>query len=683
MKGNLLRTLALLILAFSIVSLSSCSGSKEIKDGDLAYELKMYNLAPSLLKEEAADAKDSYIRREKYKKIGDCYAFNNEPSEAIEWYEKANNIELDLDALLEIGKMYMMLEDYPKAIETFDQYIEEERFDNFSAKLLKGSAEDAMEWRSEFTIIRVSLESGLSSNKADFAPFIKGEDIVFTSTRTEAFGDEVHPWTGEKYGDLFFVNRSRKSNKAAIENFSESINTKWYEGPACFSADGKEIYFTSCGHANEEADAYCQIYHSVYDAGDWTEPTLVRLFFDTCNVGHPFLSKDGTTLYYSSDSREGYGGRDLYYSKKLDEDGWSTPYSMGRVINTPGDEMFPHIDDAGVFYFASDGHPGMGGLDLFTALQSDKGWGSVKNMKYPINSGMDDFGIAILKAEASSPSDADLKTGYFSSNRNGGEGDDDIYFFRYENLNTFEVILTAVEKDYADSTDPESEILGLKKINEFGVKMDVVSGSSDTRNDTTFKIEYGQLSFMAKEESEYKLFVSKPGYINKSTVATTVGKKTPDSVHVKVYVQVELEKIWPDQEFEIPNIYYDYNEATLRPESFPVLDSLLSFFFENEDVTIEIGSHTDSRGNFDYNEELSQRRAQSVVDYLTSKGVQSDQLVAKGYGESKLVNECSDGVECTEEEHQRNRRTTFRILSAGEEIESSSPDDIQVDPKEE
>jgi outer membrane protein OmpA-like peptidoglycan-associated protein len=339
------------------------------------------------------------------------------------------------------------------------------------------------------------------------------------------------------------------------------------------------------------------------------------------------------------------------------------------------------VDETGVLYFSSNGHTGMGGLDLFTAEKTDKGWGNIQNMKSPINTGADDFGICITQSAPANINDPSLKSGYFSSNRQGGKGDDDIYFFTYQNINTFEIILTVLEKDYADTSDPDSEILGTKLLSNVDVDVKQTKPKSGMGMDTTFEVGNGKLAFDAGEESSYSLFVSKDGYLNKSTSATTIGKKTTDSIHVQVYVEVELEKIWPDYSFEIPNIYYDYNEATLRPESFPVLDSLLSFFFENPDITIEIGSHTDSRGSKSYNEELSQARAQSVVDYLTSKEVNAERLIAKGYGESKLVNECSDGVECTEEQHQRNRRTTFRIVSDDEVIESSNPDDVRVDPK--
>jgi len=398
------------------------------------------------------------------------------------------------------------------------------------------------------------------------------------------------------------------------------------------------------------------------------------------NVGQPALSRDGKLLFVSSDNPSGFGGHDLYYFTKTDS-GWSPPNNAGTYINTKGDEMFPWLDDKNNLYFASNGLPGMGGLDIFKAVKSKTLWKDPENLKSPINSGADDFGYIITKYSPEDINDSILSAGYFSSSRPGGKGEDDIYRFEEKWANYFVLKGKVLTKKYEDPENPESRLLGIEPVP--GAKVELKNPLTDEVIATKNCDKNGNYSFRLESETNYKLSAGQAGFLNKNESTSTKGLRNQDSTYITVNKDIELDKIFTKALIVIPNIYYDYKKSTLRPESEAVLDSILVFFKDNKDLTIEIGSHTDSRGDDKYNLKLSQERAKSVVDYLVSKGIEEDRLVAVGYGKTRLVNQCATGVKCTEEEHQKNRRTTFRIIGSKQKIESVEPENIPVKGKTE
>lgn len=320
----------------------------------------------------------------------------------------------------------------------------------------------------------------------------------------------------------------------------------------------------------------------------------------------------------------------------------------------------------------------MGGLDVFKTTRTKNGYKDPVNLKWPTNSGADDYAYRIDKYKPANGEDTVLFAAYVSSNRAGGKGGDDIYKIEEKWINLFVLRGKVVEKNYADPANPESQVLGLKPLPKARVELKtpddkvIATTASDTGGNFVFKLD---------AETAYKVTAGKNDYFSNNAFTTTKGLRNQDSSIIRVYVQIELEKIFPEKMLVIPNIYYDYDKATLRPESKLVLDSITIFFKENPDLKIELGSHTDSRGSDAYNLKLSQARAQSAVDYLISKGVPAETLQAKGYGETKLVNNCGNNIKCSEEEHQKNRRTTFRVVSSKMNIESVEPSNIIVDPE--
>lgn len=678
MKLRQYFSLGLIALCFA-----SCNSSRFVLTGEKAYSLKQYSNAPELLEKDFQTEKDPILKRDIAFQIGESYSKYNRYAEAENWYKKAIGLGKE-DAAYQQGKMLMAQEKYNEAIAAFKKLGTLGSTQKTLANRELKNCENAIEWRENPTSHEIKSLSELNSSTNDFAPVLNSGKLYFTSSRPEAEGDITNAWTGEKNADIFYADK-KGSGFNSPKKMSTIINSGEFEGTCTFNTEGTELYFTRCATADFSTkeklktakNEFCHIYYSKLNGNEWSEPEQLRLFADTINVGQPALSKDGKTLFVSSDVRAGFGGKDIYFFTKTDT-GWSVPNNAGKPINSRGDDMFPWLDERGNLYYASNGLAGMGGLDIFRARKTKKGFDEPENLKSPINSGADDFGYIIEKYKPQNENDSILSAGYFSSNRKGGKGGDDIYRFEEKWVNYFVLKGKVVAKNYEDSENPDSKVLGFVPLEKV-----MVIVQSDIDSFSLVTNSAGLFSAPLKAETNYKLTYYKPNYFAKKEAVTTKGKRTQDSTTIIIPAYAELEKIFPQKEIVIPNIYYDYNKATLRPESKMVLDSILTFFSDNKDLKIEIGSHTDSRGSDEYNAKLSQERAQSVVDYLIEKGVGADRLTAHGYGETKLINRCANGVECTEDEHQKNRRTTFRIIGSKQVIESVTPDDVRTVPKEE
>jgi peptidoglycan-associated lipoprotein len=668
------------IIAF-IVFIAGCKTPQQPIDGKTAYALKEYSTAPQLLQKDLGNEKDPAKKKEITYQIAESYRQYNNTTAAAEWYGKAADMGSE-QALYKLGEMQMMNEQYEEAIKTFNKYGAIDGMSKLTAEREIKNIQNALAWKQAFTKTSVSNLSYINSPQMDFSPVLYKGRLVFSSSRNEAKGDFKNAWTGEKSADIFI---SDLNPNAKAQSFSDSINTSNFEGTCTFSKKGDEIYFTRCPAYDQRdpkakitQNGYCHVFYSRLSAGEWSEPEVVPLFADTVNVGQPALSRDGKILFVSSDLKAGFGGHDLYYFTKTDS-GWSAPNNAGTYINSAGDEMFPWLDDRNNLYFASNGLPGMGGLDIFKAVKGKTLWHNPQNLRYPINSGADDYGLVIEKYKPANADDSILFAGYFTSTRAGGKGEDDIYRFEDKWVNFFILRGRVLTKQFEDTTNPDSKVIGMLPVP--GARVELRNPVTDTLIAFRNCDRNGNYTFNLESETDYKLSASQAGFLNKKETTTTKGKRNQDSTYITIHKDIEIDRIFPERMIVIPNIYYDYDKATLRPESMAVLDSILVFFKDNKDLTIEIGSHTDSRGSDAYNLKLSQARAQSVVDYLIGKGIAQDRLVAVGYGETRLVNRCSNGVDCTEEEHQKNRRTTFRIIGSKQKIESVEPDYIPVEGK--
>jgi peptidoglycan-associated lipoprotein len=432
----------------------------------------------------------------------------------------------------------------------------------------------------------------------------------------------------------------------------EALNSEFEDGVACISPDFSEIYFTRCKKGKSQQMG-CQIYKATSTGEGWSEPVAeFENFGDSITTAHPAISPDGNTLYFVSDMPGGLGENDIW---KVSREGgsWGDPVNLGEEINTPGNELYPFVHTDGTLYFSSDSRVGLGGLDIYKARKDETGGWILENMRPPINSPEDDFGITF---------EAEVERGFFSSARKG-RGNDEIFSFV---LPPLEFAVNGVVVD-----EKNDEILPGSRVRSVG--SDGITVESTTGDD-------GRFRFMLKPGIDYVFIASQPGYLNGKQRESTKGLDQSKEFDVTIYL-ASTERV-----IELPNIFYDFAKWDLRPESMVSLDNLVETLNDNPNVTIELMSHTDSRGTPADNQELSQRRAQSVVDFLISKGIAPDRLRAQGYGESqpKVVDEKVleelDFVELEdvltdafinqlespvlqEKAHQVNRRTEFRVLS--------------------
>jgi len=677
------KTLKSVTASFSLLSLLfiSCLITQQAKTGDMLFQEKKYTEAADLLKTEFDKESDPAIREKKAFTIGECYRMSGQTGKAEEWYKTAISIDNDdQKARFQYASMLKSNEKYEEATKAFTDYLKQYPFDD-EAKSEVEECQMAEQWKNAQSNFAVANVAELNSPASDYGPMFYGKNgLVFTSDRDNATGSEVYGWTGEKFCDLYVAYKIAAGKFSSPEPLSPNLNSEYNDGAACFNKDFTECYFTRCGSPQTTND-YCHIYYSVRNGDEWSDPVVVPIFNDSTNVEQPFLSPDGKELYVSSDADGGYGGKDLYVLTKNSDGNWSNPQNLGPNINTPDDEVFPVVTDDGKLYFSSNGQEGMGGLDIFVSQRVNKQWGLPQNLRSPINSGADDFGIIFEKV--SKDQQYKIKSqGYFVSNRPGGKGKDDIYSFVEARPKVFLVRGDVVEKKFAKEGDPNSGVIGFTPMPALDVQIVTLdaNGNPVPKSQTIIKAgQSGKFQFLAEADMTYKFTAGKQDYFTESQTTNTNGFALVDKDTIVADVHLVLDKIFKNVQVNISNIYYDYNKANIRPDAAKVLDTLVQLLKENPNVKVEIGSHTDSRGNDAYNMRLSQARAQSVVEYLSQHGIDSTLLSAKGYGETQPVNKCVNGVKCTEEEYQANRRTTFKVTAADFSIQSSAPEKIIVD----
>jgi peptidoglycan-associated lipoprotein len=650
-----------------LIVISSCTYTIKIKDGKTAFERKQYAVAAKLLTKEYAAAPSKGEKGKIAFMLAESYRNNNQNDEAITWYKTANENQSNVDAMREYAYSLKKDEQYKEASEAFKN-LGIEIGSPYEYKREVGSCNIANLWNADSKYSPYVVEATtFNTPNNEYAPAIYQEgQVVITSDRSMAAGDLNYGWTGHKYTDLFVFDKSKTTA------FTRPINTPFNEATAAFSADFSEMYFTRCGEAGSK-DSYCRLMSSRKQGAEWSEPEALVFLKDKVNYGHPTLSRDGKTLYFSSNDPDGWGGYDIYTSTKT-VNGFEEAKLLSRAVNSTGNEEYPFID-ADTLYFSSDFHTGMGGLDVFkTYLLKDGNWAPIQNLKSPVNSGADDFGF-VVDNQNTKPNGV-WQQGYFTSNRKGGKGGDDIYKFEMKSPQprpvpvvvevpkptkqiVYKMILegTVLEKIFASADNPNSAVIGRKPLGDSKVMVSFGKEKKEikTNNEGFFSLEMDV-------NTDYNFFASHEGYLNNQTSFTTKGiGKDPANPIQKFEIEVVLDKIYKNKEITLENIYYDYNKWDIRADAQPTLDRLSTILFQNPGIRIQLSSHTDCRGNDDYNMTLSQKRAESAVAYLISKGIEPTRLIAKGYGESSPAVTC-DCKRCSEGEHQANRRTTFKVI---------------------
>ncbi|MCB0737723.1 MAG: OmpA family protein [Bacteroidetes bacterium] len=537
---------------------------------------------------------------------------------------------------LQYANMLMGMENYPEAINQLNEYIALVPGNKVAAETKK-MCELAIQLQGQGTGFTVESMIDLNTKYNEYAPVSRPTGLYFTSDRPDATGENKNTWLGTEYADIF-VSRVVDNEFEKPRPVGEPISTPLNEGVCSFNEQGNIMAYTMCKDAG--FDSSCAIVVLRRNRGAWGKPEVLSFSLRKGFVfGHPALSPSGNTLVFSSNLAGGEGGHDLWITN-FENGNWSTPANLGSKINSARDEMFPVFTNENTLYFSSNGHPGFGGLDIFKSIKVNGKWRKPDNLLVPLNSGGDDFGITFNE---------DGSTGYFSSNRPESEGDD-LYKFTMQTppLCKIEgqVFSQATKKPLANSTVYLTDLVANK----------VYSIPTDERGSYQAYICY---------DRDYKLDAYQKYYTNNQPKPriTTRGLKFE-----KTFTQNFFLDKWVIDEIRLEGILYDLAKADIRPDAAVVLDSLARILTIHSYLVVELSSHTDCRGDSAYNYNLSQQRAKSCVDYLVSKGIEKDRLVAQGYGETKLLNNCAceqegdPGYDCTEEQHQRNRRTSFTIL---------------------
>lgn len=617
-----------------------------IKEADVQYELFNYIKAIELYTSAYQKKKTTHAAE----RLAESYRLTRDYKQAESWYAILVTMEGSKpDAVLKYAESLRHNAKYLEAKIQFNKYADLDKATTAAQRSLwSASCDSAVKWMQKPRSVTIKNEQGLNSAQSDWGAVKYESGLIFTSDRTnksaEAKANTNRPflkfdgsklpdrntygWTGNGYLRLY------QKNSDSVSLFPINPGTNYHIGSPSFTADGNEVFFTLTRipdhierKKGEPSTINIELYSSEKVDGKWAKPNAFRYnAVNSYSVGDPLISGDGKTLYFVSNMPGGKGGTDIYKSTRNSDSTWTDAVNLAEY-NSIGNERTPMIDADNNFYFSSDGFAGMGGLDIFKAEGN-----LIQNMGYPINAADDDFAFSLTSKTE----------GYLSSNRAGGQGSDDIYSFIEKLVLSFKLEGKVFDKQ---TNEPlANAIVSL-------TKQDGNTLKTSTTDDGSFK-------FNLDEESDYAIEAGKTNYRTAAGEPLTT-KGLTESTTLKR--DMFLEAIVIGKAIKLENIYYDFDKSDIRPDAAVELDKLVTIMKENPTIWIELGSHTDSRGNDQYNQWLSQSRANSAVQYIIDRGVDKSRISAKGYGESMLVNNCSNGVKCSAADHQLNRRTEFII----------------------
>ena len=606
------KTLHLTIMMLVAIVLTGCGAEQAMKKGDKFYALGEYFDAATQYKKAYSQtpSKERTLRGQRALKMAECYRRINYTQKAIAAYNNALRYKQgDTLTHLHLAQQLMKNGNYKEALKNFQTALDSVR-DSRQVSLAKtglASARKAQQWKDEGSAYTVKRENFFNSRRSDYSPVLGGEEndmLYFTSTRNQAKGDELSGITGTKNGDIFYSQKDDKGKWQRPEVIDTDLNSNDDEGACCLTPDGRTMYLTVC-KSDPSYPRYATIATSNRSDASWGKATELKLTRDTLSAyAHPAISPDGQWLYFVSNMPGGLGGYDIW-RVQLTTSGLGGVENLGAPINTPGDEMFPTFRPNGDLYFSSDGHEGMGGLDIYIAHPVNHETNNdftIEHPGYPLNSAGDDFGMTF---------EGLLNKGYFSSNRGDGKGWDHLYsFYNPEIIQT--VKGWVYEQDGYELTQAQVYMVGNDGTN---MKLSVKGDGSFTQE--------------IKPGVDYVFLGTCKGFLNHQEHL----KVEPVEESEEYVLQFPLASITAPVLIE--NIHYDFDKATLRPESTEALDKLVQLLNENPNVTIELSAHCDYRGPAEYNKRLSQRRAESVVKYLTEHGIAADRLTPVGYGKDK------------------------------------------------
>lgn len=656
MKDRIVKILLVIVAVVVFAAMPGCKSTK-LSDGDAAMERGEYFEASKIYRKVyngLTKKEDRYLRGEVAYRLATCYRRLNQSERAAAAYQNAIRYNyLDSNAYYYLGRSLQASGKYQPAIDAYTKFLDWKPESQLAKEGVSGCMKALNAKNQKTTRYVVKQNKLFNSRRADYAPMFLDKNldqIYFTSTNEKVTGTNRSEITGMKNGDIWYSKKNERGEWQRPEPAGGELNTEFDEGIISFSPDGQTMYLTRAGRS-ETSNSTVEIFTSKRSDATWSAPQKFEILNDSVSaVGHPAVSPDGKYLYFSSDMPGGYGGKDIWRIGITERKG--TLENLGPQINTHGDEMFPYLRSDSLLYFSSDGHPGFGGLDIFKVHLDATGqrW-SVENMGTPVNSQGDDFGITFGEGES----------GFFSSNRGDGRGYDHIFSFELPEIK-ISISGWVVDKDDEPVANAIIRIVGDDGSNQKEV----------ARDDGSFK-------FNLQRGVRYVMLAGAPGYLN----VKEEFESDAEEADAEYGIDFVLASVNKPQVVE--NIFYDFDRATLRPESKAALDELVVMLRDNPNVTLEMGSHTDRIGTDAYNMDLSNRRAQSVVDYLVSAGINRNRLEYKGYGKTtpkvvtKRINkeypQFEEGQELNEdfiltldEENQAaadqiNRRTEFKVTS--------------------
>lgn len=504
------------------------------------------------------------------------------------------------------------------------------------------------------------LNTSINTVGSDMGPAFYKDRLVFSSTSIGSKASATYKWNELPYLKMYSAKIGAYGDLSGVEPFAPKLKTSYHDGPVSIDQKRGIIYLTRNNYSkgktgqSREGVVNLKIFVGKLDQGDWRLVGPFQFNSSEYSSGHPSIDMEGKVLYFASDMPGGYGKSDIYFSV-FSNGQWSKPINLGPKINTEGNEFFPFISNDGVLYFASDGHGGLGGLDIFFSVPEQGVFNSIENMGYSVNSPKDDFGLAI---------DSTGVKGYFTSNRPGGKGDDDLYFLKIKHI---PVIIRGVVRD-RDTKDILSDAK-VSVVNEAG---NVVA--------TSVTLIDGQFEFEVGKGQKYVVKVARESYNDNEVTIKTALLRPNDEAYSEIFLEQKIDETDNSpapksmeeedgealQVIELEYINYELDKSDVRPDAAATLDKLIAILKEFPDLEIRIESHTDSRGSDEYNMLLSKKRAKAAFDYIVSKGIDPKRLLYRGYGETRLLNKCANGVECTEEQHEVNRRSIVKVVRKGE-----------------
>ncbi|NDV14610.1 OmpA family protein [Muricauda sp. TY007] len=573
-------------------------------------------------------------------KAGDSHYYTGNLEKAYEWYHelyRQHQEEMHEDAYLKYAQTLKGTGKYRRAA-TLTKILRQKR----DEPLNEVNKIDPRTWEGAYTVKIKNL--GINSRYSDFSPmFHNGSDIVYASAKDTLFlTSRRYRRTNQPFLDLYVAkSKNKEGDLSSPRKFSKKINTKYHEASMAFSPDQKTIYFTRNNYGKrlkrgKNGINHLKIYRSQFTNGEWGKAEELPFNSEDYSTGHPTISPDGTKMYFVSDRPGGFGETDIYVVDIIENGGFSEPKNLGRTINTEDKEMFPYVVE-NALYFSSNRPMGFGGLDVYRSDGANGDFGIGVNLGKPINSNKDDFSYIV---------DATGERGYFASNRKGGKGDDDIYSFKYT-LNLNAIVGTVENESTGDA------------VNKANISLYSYEGKliNETVSDTTGNYLFKNLDSI----TNYTVVAKKKGFVRDSM---TVETKKNENISVTQYLKKLVEEKPIVDLFEPSDVYFDFDSFKITPRSAQELDKLVALLKENENLSLKIASHTDAIGPEDYNKYLSDKRAKSTRDYLVSQGIDPSRIISTtGYGEERLLNNCSNGTPCAPDQHRLNRRSEFILVS--------------------